>query len=53
MKKYIAPACEMMSLAATEMLALSIIINIGKETNTQLSSRLEIIEYDSEWEEEE
>ena len=50
MKKYIAPACEMMNLAAAEMLALSFVVNPGKETDTQLSNRFE--DFDNDWDEE-
>lgn len=49
MKKYIAPACEMMDLAAAEMLATSFVVDPTKETNTQLSNRFD---NDTDWNEE-
>lgn len=49
MKKYIAPTCEMMNLAAAEMLALSFVVNPGKETDTQLSNSFD---HDADWDEE-
>lgn len=48
MKKYIAPACEMVNLAAAEMLALSFPVDPTKTTTEQMSNRSE--ELDGDWE---
>ena len=47
MKKYIAPACEMMNLATAEMLAVSFVVDSDKTTSTQLSNSFD---NDVDWE---
>ena len=47
MKKYIAPACEMMNLATSEMLALSFKVDPDTTTDTQLSNSFD---NDTDWE---
>ena len=47
MKKYIAPACEMMNLATAEMLAVSFVVDSSKNTDTQLSNSFD---NDVDWE---
>lgn len=49
MRKYIAPACEIMDLAAAEMLATSFVVDPSKNTGTQLSNNLD---NDADWDEE-
>ena len=49
MKKYIAPACEIVNLATTEMLALSFEVDPEKEVTDQLSNRYD---NDVDWDEE-
>lgn len=48
MKEYIAPSCEMMSLAAAEMLALSFVVDPTTNVSTQLSNRFD--DFDEDWE---
>lgn len=48
MKKYIAPACEMMNLATSEMLATSFKVD-NTDTDTQLSNSFG---NDADWDEE-
>lgn len=49
MKKYIAPACEMVNLATTEVLALSFPVDPDTEVTDQLSNRYD---NDMDWDEE-
>lgn len=47
MKKYIAPTCEVMDLATSEMLALSFKVDPDTNTDTQLSNQFDC---DTDWE---
>ena len=46
MKKYIAPACEIVNLATTEVLALSFPVDPDTEVDNMLSNRFN----DEDWE---
>lgn len=49
MKKYIAPACEMMNLAIESNILLTSIQVDSTDTDTQLSGRMD--DYDTDWDE--
>lgn len=48
MKKYIAPACEMMDLAANEMLALSFEVDPDTKVDDMASNRFQ--DFEGDWE---